>query len=447
MPERLIIVGGVAGGMTAATWARRESPHIDITVIEQGEDVSYSECGMPYVWGGAVANLDELIRYQPADLKAKYNLEVLNNSRAIRLNTSQQSLEIEDLKEHKQQKLYYDYLVIATGARPVKPDLPGSDLLGLFSVRHMPDARALDQYLKTQSPQHAVIIGGSFLGIEMAEALRARGMKVSLMERSGLFLKGQLDTFQEAITNELTKAGVDLYFNCEVTALAGEQRVSQVVTNNQTIAADMVVLATGVAPMTTLASDAGIRLGASGAIAVKETQQTNIPNVYAAGDCCEVHHIVSDRPVYFPLGTTANKQGRIAGINAAGGRAIFKGIAGTSVLKAFNLEIARTGLTVAEAHSAGFAARVLESRSVSRAGYYPGAQPVDVRVVYDDRTGRLLGAQMIGREGIAKRIDIFATALYSRLKVEDLLNLDLSYAPPFAPVWDPVSYVARKIDK
>ncbi|MEW6733588.1 MAG: FAD-dependent oxidoreductase [Acidobacteriota bacterium] len=447
MPERLVVVGGIAGGMTAATWARRQSSTIEIIVIEQDTNISYSQCGMPYVFSQQVGSLDELIRYQPEQLQAARDIEILTGCRAESLNVSSQSLEAHNLRNNTSRKLYFDYLVLATGARPILPDLPGKDLPGVFTLRHMPEARALDSYLKSAAPRRALIVGAGYLGLEMAEALCSRGLKVTIIEESGQVLKSFPGKLQERILEELRAHQVELLFGQTVTGVEGRTQVERVHTTAGSFDSDLLLFSIGVAPQVALAQAAGIRLGASGAIAVKETQQTNLPNIYAAGDCCEVHNLVSDQPAYIPLGTTANKQGRVAGINVAGGRAQFKGVVGTMVVKVFNLEAAHTGLSEAAAQAAGFLPHTLISESISRAGYYPGAQRINTEIIYDQRTGRLLGAHMVGGEGVAKRIDVFATALYARLRIEDLLQLDLSYAPPFAPVWDPIIYAVRKAEK
>jgi CoA-dependent NAD(P)H sulfur oxidoreductase len=447
MPEHLVVVGGIAGGMTAAAWARRQSKDIRITVIERGSEISYSECGIPYFFTGQVSSLDDLIMYRPEDMKAKRNIDIFTNCNAEGINRSGQSIEVRDLRSSERRNIYFDYLVIATGARPVRPPIQGIDLKGVFTLRHMPEARAIESYLKSESPQKAVIIGAGYLGLEMAEALRSRGLYVTILERTRNILKTFTGELRDRVIEELKTEGVAVRFNESAEAIEGRDRVERVTSSGGTVEADLVILGTGVKPSVALAQSAGIRLGTTGAIAVKDTQQTNLPNIYAAGDCCETNHIVSDRPVYIPLGTTANKQGRVAGINAAGGRAFFKGIAGTSVVKVFSLEAASTGIaSVDAAAEEGFSPRLIESRSISRAGYYPGAERIDTQIIYDERTGRVLGAQMVGREGVAKRIDIIATALYSRLRIEDLIQLDLSYAPPFAPVWDPILYAALKVD-
>ncbi|MBL8151922.1 MAG: FAD-dependent oxidoreductase [Blastocatellia bacterium] len=444
MAEHLVIVGGVAAGMTSAVWARRESSSLRITVIERGSEVSYSECGFPYVLSQKVDSLERLIRYSPEKIKLERDIEVMTGTTAKAINFANQSLLISSAT--KESSIYFDYLILATGAKPQIPLFYTAAMKGIFTLRHFSDARAIEGYLRSSQPKKAVVVGGSFLGLEIAESLTLRGIKVTIIEKTGNLLKKLNKNLQATVEKELLSKGVTINLTEEVLAFDGKETVSRVLTSNREIDTDLVFLATGVEPEVGIAKAAGIRLGRSGAIAVKPTQQTSVANIYAAGDCCDVHHLVSDQPVYLPLGTTANKQGRVAGINVAGGRAELRGVAGTSLLKVFDLEVAVTGLSLQEAKEAGFAARSSYSSSISKAGYYPGAVEIETEIIYDTHTGRLLGAQMVGKEGVAKRVDIFATALYARLRLDDILQLDLGYAPPFAPVWDPVAYAARKAE-
>jgi NADPH-dependent 2,4-dienoyl-CoA reductase/sulfur reductase-like enzyme len=445
MPDRLLVIGGNAAGMTAATWARRESSSLEITVIEKTLEVSYSECGIPYVFGGQIDSLNKLIRYQPQELLQKYNIKVLNQSLVESLNLSSQFAEVHNSSDKKNSKINFDYLVLATGAKAKRPNIEGLELKGVFTLRHMPEARAIDEYLKTTNPRRAVVLGAGYVGLEMVEALKTRGIEVTLIEASNKLLSSFDGELKSEIIKELNSQNIKLLFGETIQAILGRETVEQVSLSSGTIDTDLVIIAIGISPEVSLAHLSNIRLGASGAIAVKESLQTNFLNVYAAGDCAEVNHIVLDKPYYFPLGTTANKQGRVAGINVGGGRAKFTGITATQVIKLFNLEIASTGLSFDEATKAGFWVKEISSRSVSKAGYYPGAEAIYTSLLYDERTGKILGAQMLGREGVAKRIDVISTALYAKMKVEDLLQLDLSYAPPFAPVWDPILYTVRKL--
>jgi NADPH-dependent 2,4-dienoyl-CoA reductase/sulfur reductase-like enzyme len=290
-----------------------------------------------------------------------------------------------------------------------------------------------------------VVVGAGYLGLEMADALTKAGLTVVVLESTDRALGNFDGSLALQLQQQLANHNINLVYEQPVVALEGQVHVEYVFTANRTWPAELVIWATGVEPVVDLARAAGIRLGATGAIAVKDTQQTSIPSIYATGDCTEVQHLVTDQPTYLPLGTTANKQGRVAGINLGGGRARFRGVVGTQIAKVAGCEVATTGLSAVKAEQAGFLPRVVETDSPSRASYYPGATRITTRLIYDDRTGRLLGAQMIGNEGVAQRIDVVATALYSRLRLEDLLNLDLAYAPPFAPVWDPLLYAARKV--
>lgn len=443
MPEHLVIIGGVAAGLTAAAWARRQSSTLKITVVERSLEVSYSECGFPYVISGEVESLNKLIRYSPEQFSDKYNIELLTGYDAETLNLQQCYIDAKALNSGRTERLYYDQLILATGARPATPTFY-RQMQGVFALRHMDEARAIEGYLTTARPSTAVVVGAGWLGLEMAEALTLRGLKVTLLERSQM-LAGFTGAIRDSIAAELKARGVRLYTDSELLSIEGSTAVKRVHTRHTTLDADLVLLATGVKPVVELARQAGLRLGITGAIAVSTSQRTSYPNVYAAGDCAEVFHLLLNRNVYLPLGTTANKQGRVAGINAAGGRAEFRGVVGTSVLKLFSLEIATSGLSLEEALGAGFHARSVTSESVSRAGYYPGRERVLIELVYDETTGRLLGCKMSGKDGVAKRIDTVATALYNRMRIEDLLQLDLSYAPPFAPVWEPLLYVVRNI--
>ncbi|MBI4855040.1 MAG: FAD-dependent oxidoreductase [Acidobacteria bacterium] len=445
MPDRLLIIGGNAAGMTAATWARRQNSSAEIIVVEKTPFISYSECGIPYVFSGQINSLDTLIRYQPQELLEKYQIKVLIQNTVESLNLSSQFAEVKNLAENKISKINFDYLVIATGAKAKVPNIEGLNLAGVFTLRHMPEAKAIDEYLKKNKPRNAVILGAGYIGLEMAEALRACSIDVTIIESSKKLLGNFDGQLKAQIINELNKQKVKLLLDETIHGILGSQKVEYVSASSGVINTDLVIIAIGISPEVSLARSSNIRLGASGAIAVKETLQTNFPNVYAAGDCAEVNHIVLDKPYYFPLGTTANKQGRVAGINIAGGRAKFTGIVGTQAVKVFDLEIATTGLSIDEAKAAGFWVKELSSHSVSRAGYYPGSEPIFTSLLYDERTGKVLGGQMIGYEGVAKRIDVIATALFNKMKVEDLLQLDLSYAPPFAPVWDPILYTVRKL--
>jgi CoA-dependent NAD(P)H sulfur oxidoreductase len=442
MKEHLVIVGGVAGGLTAATWARRQSSQLRITVLEKSTAVAYAACGIPYVISGEITGFAPLQRYAVSDFQQR-DIDVKLQQLVETIEVGPQCLVVRDIANNRSYQLTYDWLLLATGARPRRP--PGGALPGVFTLRHLAEAEAITRYLHTARPRRAVVVGAGYLGLEMADALTKAGLTVVVLESTDRALGNFDGSLALQLQQQLANHNINLVYEQPVVALEGQVHVEYVFTANRTWPAELVIWATGVEPVVDLARAAGIRLGATGAIAVKDTQQTSIPSIYATGDCTEVQHLVTDQPTYLPLGTTANKQGRVAGINLGGGRARFRGVVGTQIAKVAGGEVATTGLSAVKAEQAGFLPCVVETDSPSRASYYPGATRITTRLVYDDRTGRLLGAQMIGNEGVAQRIDVVATALYSRLRLEDLLNLDLAYAPPFAPVWDPLLYAARKV--
>jgi len=338
--------------------------------------------------------------------------------------------------------------VIATGARAVKPNIKGIDLNGIFTIRFLEDGIAIKNFIRENSPKKALIIGAGYIGMEMAEALVSLGIDVTIVEVMPNILGSMDDEINEVVEAELQKNGVKLLKSTSVVEFVGDGFVRKAILNNgSSLDVDLVIVGAGIKPNSEIARDAGIEIGRSGAIAVNQRMETNIPGVFAAGDCAEAFHLVLGRPVYIPLGTTANKQGKVAGENAVGGNAIFKGIVGTAVFKVFELEVARTGISEKQAKEEGidYVSTVIEHGS--RAHYYPGGSKIRVKLIAERKTGRLLGAEMVGRDGVAKRIDVFATALHARMSIDEIAGLDLSYAPPFAPVWDPILIAANDIEK
>jgi NADPH-dependent 2,4-dienoyl-CoA reductase/sulfur reductase-like enzyme len=338
--------------------------------------------------------------------------------------------------------------MIATGALPIKPDVPGADAEGIYGVHTLQSGIAVREVVDQQKPKRAVVIGGGYIGLEMAEALIRRGLEVSLVERAPQVMV-TLDPDMGALVSEaLMAVGVTLYREESLEGFeVKDGRVQGVITDQRALPADIVILGMGVRPNTALAKEAGMPLGEKGALIVNERQQTDVEGVWAAGDCAQSFHLVSQRPIHIALGTVANKQGRVAGINIGGGHAKFPGVVGTAVSKICAEEVARTGLQEREIEQVGweYVSEKIESRT--RAGYYPEAGRITVKVLAEKGSGRLLGGQIVGQEGAAKRIDILATALHGGMKVQDMVNLDLSYAPPYSPVWDPVLMAARQVEK
>lgn len=439
---RIVVIGGVAAGMSAASQARRRDPGCEVVVLERGHDISYSACGMPYNIGDPARGLDDLVILSAEDARSARGIDVRTRHAAQALDVSRRVVQVTDLDAGRDYALDWDALVIASGATAVRPAVPGLDLAGVFVLRDLADARHVKGYLADVKVSSAVVVGAGYIGIEMADVLHGLGISVSILERADQVLPGFAPAIIEVATHELERHGVRVQTGANLQRVQRDGADLRVESDRGVIGAQLVIVAVGVRPEVTLARQAGIALGASGAIAVDSAMRTSVPAVFAAGDCAEAHHLVLDRPSWIPLGTTANKQGKVAGANAAGANQHFGGIVGSAGFKCFDLEVARTGLGAAEIAHAGLDAVAAVSTHHTRAGSYPGDKPITT-VVYAERgSGRLLGAQMIGGEAVAKRIDVFATALHARMTLEQVEALDLTYAPPFAPVYDPILIAA-----
>lgn len=445
MTDRLVVVGGDAGGMTAAAQARRRRrADLDIVALEKGRWTSYSACGIPYVVGGTVDGLASLIARSAEEHRTAFNIDARTRHEATAIDLDKREVEVRDHVHSRTYRIGFDILHIGTGAKPLRPDLPGVDDEHIHGVQTLEDGAHLLEHLGAGAPAgggRAVVVGGGYIGLEMAEAFLHRGWKqVTVVERAGEVM-GTLDPDMGALVSEAMRdEGIEVRCDTEVTGF----EPGVVHTAAGPIGHDLVVLGLGVVPNTSLAEQAGLELGPRGSIAVDRRQRTSTDGVWAAGDCCRSFHRVSEQWVHIPLGTVANKQGRVAGINIGGGYATFPGVVGTAVTKLCSLEVARTGLSEREATQAGFEFVTATIESTSRAGYYPDPGQIKVKLVAEQRSGRLLGGQLVGREGAAKRIDVLATALTAGMTVEEMTGLDLSYAPPFSPVWDPLLVAARK---
>jgi NADPH-dependent 2,4-dienoyl-CoA reductase/sulfur reductase-like enzyme len=442
---RLLVIGGGAAGMSAAAKARRTNPQMEILAFERSGFVSYGACGLPYYIKGDIADYRALVIRTPEQF-AKQGITVRVRHEVTGLDTARGRVTVRDLDGGTESVFDYDVLVLAAGAVPARPPIAGLDLAGVFSLRQVEDGIAIRTWIEQNAPKNAVVVGGGYIGLEMAEALAAHGIRVTILEMLPQVLPNFDPPMAALAVEELARQGVEVHLEHKVEGFLGDGRVRAVAAGGREFPADMVILGAGARPRVDLARQAGIALGPTGAVAVDRHMRTNLENVFAAGDVAEVHHLVTGRPAYIPLGTTANKQGRVAGENAAGGRAAFEGVVGSAVLKVFDWEFARTGLSEREAREAGHTPRVTDVTHEARARYYPGSTPVHVRLVAD-RDGRLLGAQMAGRQGVAHRINVFAAALQARWNVDDLAALDLAYAPPFAPVWDPILIAASAAQK
>lgn len=441
--ERLIVIGGVAAGMSAASKAKRANRDLDVVVYEKSGFVSYGSCGLPYYITGVVRDHNDLIARTPAEF-AKQGIAVHVHHQVTEIDARRQVVRVVNLDSGQEWTEPYDRLVIATGGRPAVPrDLPGQDLPGVFVMRTVEDGIAIREWLQSQWPQRVVIAGAGYIGMECAESFLGLGLEVTVVGRPAQVLKNFDPQMAQLVQEELESKGAHLSLGNTLTAIEGDERVRRVITNEGTFEADLVLLALGVVPNSALAQAAGVTTGVKGAIVTDAQMRTSLPNVYAAGDCAEVFHRVTGQGTYIPLGTTANKQGRVAGTNAAGGQATFEGIVGTAVTKVCGIHAARTGLTEKQARELGYQVSATQIKAPSRAHYYPGGATLHVRLVVDTDSGKLLGGQVIGQEGVARRIDVLATALHQGWTVEDLARLDLAYAPPFSPVWDPLLVAAN----
>lgn len=449
MAERLVVIGGVAAGMSAASRARRLKPDMEIVVFEKSGFVSYGSCGLPYFVSDIIKSPENLVVYDAKFFKEKRNIDVFVHHEVLKIFPAKRSILVKNLENGREFEVNYDKLVIATGARAVKPNIKGIELKGIYTIRFLEDGIAIKNFIRENSPKKALIIGAGYIGMEMAESLVSLGLDVTIVEQMPNILGNMDDEINEIVEQELARNGVKLLKSVSVNEFSGEDGYVKraMLSNGQAIDVDLVIVGAGIKPNSEIAREAGVELGRSGAIAVNQKMETNVQGIYSAGDCAEAFHLVLNRPVYIPLGTTANKQGKVAGENAAGGNAIFKGIVGTAVFKVFELEVARTGISEKQAKSEGFDYISTVIEHGSRAHYYPGGSKIRVKLIADKKTGRLLGAEMVGRDGVAKRIDVFATALHARLTVDEIGHLDLSYAPPFAPVWDPILIAANDLEK
>ena len=443
MGKRLLVVGGDAAGMSAALQARRLSPELEIVAVEKGRWTSYSACGIPYLSGGAVRSVDSLVAKKPEELRAQ-RIDVRMGHEVVALDMDARRAEVHNITHGRTFHLGFDLLVVATGARPRRPHLAGIDLPHVHGVQTLDDATRLLDDAKRRRPATAVVIGGGYIGLEMAEAFTSRGMTVTVVEKGPEVLPGIDPDLGAHVARAMRGMGIDVRTGVDTTAVLDDR----VETSTGDIPADLVLLGTGVVPNSELGAAAGLATGERGALVVDRRQRAAHPShdgVWAAGDCCQSVHLVSGRPVYEPLGTVANKQGRVAGINLSGGYASFPGVLGTAVTRVCELEIGRTGLGEAEARQAGFEVAVTTIESTTMAGYLPESRPITVKMMAERGTGRLLGTQCVGGPGTAKRVDVVAAALAGRLTVEDVVGLDLSYAPPFSPVWDPLQSAARTL--
>ncbi|MCX5051740.1 MULTISPECIES: FAD-dependent oxidoreductase [unclassified Streptomyces] len=449
--ERLVVIGGDAAGMSAASQARRmKGPdELEIVAFERGRFASFSACGIPYWVGGDVDERDRLIARTPEEHRAR-DIDLRMRTEVTEIDVAGSRVRARDLDSGAEAWTSYDKLVIATGAHPIRPDMPGADAPGVHGVQTLDDGQALIDSLTRMRGRRAVVVGAGYIGVEMAEALINRGYEVTVVNRGSEPMSTLDPDMGRLVHLAMEGMGITMVNDAEVTKVhTGEDgRVRAVSTEDAEYPADVVVLGIGVRPGTALAEAAGLPLGHHrGLLTDLAMRVRGHENIWAGGDCVEVLDLVSGQERHIALGTHANKHGQVIGTNAGGGYATFPGVVGTAVSKVCDLEIARTGLREKDARRAGLQFETVTVESTSRAGYYPNASLMTVKMLAERRTGRLLGVQIVGREGAGKRVDIAAVALTARMTVEQMTALDLGYAPPFSPVWDPILLAARKATK
>lgn len=433
---KIRIIGAVAAGTSAAAKARRNSEEAEIIIYEKDTYISYSGCGMPYYIGGEVENGEDLTPRDPKFFKSKYNVDIKTGYEVLHVDAERKILKVQNLETSEVFEDTYDKLILATGARSVVPPIAGVKNKHVFSLRNINDMYSIKEYIDNNSPKQAVIIGTGFIGLEMAENLKHLSMDVTMVELLPQVSPGLDEDMAILVEEHLAAKGVQVITGKS----AKEITENEVILSDESkLPGDLVIVATGVRPNVELAKEAGIELGVTGAIKVNSFMETSVADIYAAGDCIEQYHSITGKPVYRPLGSTANKTGRMAGNNATGGNLEFRGVLGTGIYKIFDLAVAQTGLTEREALKEGYEISVSHNIKPNRPEYMGGKEMV-IKSVADKKDGRLLGVQIIGPEGVDKRVDVFAALITFGAKVQDLVHLDLAYAPPFSTTKDPVMY-------
>jgi NADPH-dependent 2,4-dienoyl-CoA reductase/sulfur reductase-like enzyme/rhodanese-related sulfurtransferase len=443
MKKRLLVVGGVAAGPKVAAKARRCDPEMEIVIYQAEDDISYAGCGLPYYISGVIKERQELISRTPGQF-ALEGIRILKNRRIEKMDIQNHTVTGQRIGSGEAFTDRFDRLVLATGAYAIRPKIGGIDLNNVFYLRSIFDADALFQVVRSESIRNVVIVGGGYIGLEMAESLVRLNKNVMIVELAPQILTLFDEDFAGILQQYLEKKGVKIFTSAGIKALKGKEgKVTHVQTVSHELEADVVLMSLGVRPQVELAKQAGLRMGETGAIWVNEKMETSAEGVYAAGDCAETTHLVTRKKVWIPLGSTANKQGRVIGINVCGGNATFPGVMGTTIFKTFDFNVAKTGLSMREAEKEGF--RPVQSivRGYDRAHYYPGGKESALKVVADKETGRILGGQAVGEGPTDKFIDILAMALHARMTCRELASVDLSYAPPFSPVLSPVIVAAN----
>lgn len=441
---KTIIIGGVAGGASAAARLRRLDETCEIVILERGDFISFANCGLPYYIGGAITDKNNLTLQTPESFRKRFNIDVRVNNEAVKISPEEKTVTVKNLKSGEIYTESYDNLILSPGAEPIKPNIDGIDSNIVFTLRNIPDTLKIKEYIEKSNPKSAVVIGGGYIGVEMAENLKEAGLDVSVVELAD-HLIAPLDFDMAADVHRYIKSkGIKLYLNNGVRAIDG----NTVILQNGTIDAEMIIMSVGVRPETSLAKDCGIEVNRRGSIIVDRHMKTNIQNIYAVGDAVEAEDFITKSPAFIPLAGPANKQGRIAADNICGINSEHTGTQGSAVLKLFDMTVATTGINEKSAATAGIDYDKTYIYSGSHASYYPGASNMSIKALWDKKTLKIIGAQIVGFDGVDKRMDVLASSIRFGAKITDLANLELCYAPPFGSAKDPVNmlgFVAENI--
>jgi len=442
MPKRVLIVGGVAAGASAATKARREDEEAEICLFERGPYVSFANCGLPYYISGEINHMEDLLVVTPKRLEDRFNLQVFVNHAVRRVDPKKRQIYVEDLERGGIKTHSYDSLILAPGAYPIAPPFPGRDAPNFFMLRTIPDAEDLKKFIDEREPKRALIVGGGFIGLEALEAFTARGIGVTLVEMLPHVLPNMDPETTVHVEEEMSRMGAKIILGNGVKSFEKDSSgliKKTILENGRRIACDLVLLSIGVRPDVKLAKESGVEMGATGAIKVNDRMETSVRGIFAAGDAVESLNLVTGKPGWFALAGPANQQGRVAGANAVGKDLRFRGTLGTFIVRIGKIVAAKTGLSEREAQTEGYDFITVLNHPMHHATYYPGAKTLHMKLVAEKGSGRVLGAQVVGEEGVDKRIDVLATAIFFGAKIGDLGDLNLAYAPPFGAARDPVN--------
>lgn len=439
----VLVIGGVAAGTKTAAKLKRENRDFNVTLITKGENISYAGCGLPYYVGGVIEDKSDLIVNTPKSFSELTQVEVKTSVEALEIDRDKKIVKAFDIQNKEEIIFNYDKLVIATGADPIKPPIEGIDLEGVYYMRTPDDAIAVREVVETNNVKRAVVVGGGFIGLEVAENLHEMGVKTTLVEAMDHIMPGFDDEVSSYVENELIENGIMVLTGERLTSIEGDEKVSKVRTDKRAMKADIIVMSVGIRANSNIAETCGLELEANKTIKVNEYMQTNDENIYAVGDCVTVKNILSGKPAWSPMGSSANKEGRCLAKTLAGKKTEFNGVLGTGIVKLLNLNAARTGLTEKEALNLGYNVESVSVPIDDKAHYYPDSKMIIIKLISDKDNKKVLGAQVFGEGNVDKHIDVISTAITFNATINDLQNLDLAYAPPFSTAIHPVGHAAN----